>query len=252
MIHYHGVPITPDVAGLSILSRRHAMVSFAHAEQLPLVASVCHSFALDNGAFSAWKTGAPVTSWEPFYAWVHDWRRHPGFDFALIPDVIDGDEDANDELISDCPFNDIEMSPVWHLHESLDRLDRLATSWSRVSLGSSGEFTEVKTDRWWYRMAEAMEVLCVDGKPRVRLHGLRMLDPEVFTQFPLASADSTNVARNIGLDLRWKGTYAPPSKAVRGAVLIDRIESHQSSATWKIRDSQRTLPLFAPVSAPAA
>ncbi len=46
-------------------------------------------------------------------------------------------------------------------------------------------------------MAQAMAQACDLGRPRVKLHGLRMLDVEVFSRLPLASADSTNVARNI-------------------------------------------------------
>lgn len=49
-------------------------------------------------------------------------------------------------------------------------------------------------------------------------------NPAVFEHVPLASADSTNVARNIGIDARWKGTYAPASKETRAAVLVERIE----------------------------
>jgi hypothetical protein len=40
----------------------------------------------------------------------------------------------------------------------------------------------------------------------VRLHGLRMLNPEVFSRLPFASADSTNIGRNIGIDQAWRGT----------------------------------------------
>ena len=64
-------------------------------------------------------------------------------------------------------------------------------------------------------MAETMNAICTDGLPACKLHGLRMLDPEVFTRLPLASADSTNIARNIGIDSAWTGAYMPPSKESR-------------------------------------
>jgi len=42
-----------------------------------------------------------------------------------------------------------------------------------------------------------MEVCCdADGMPKTKLHGLRMLDPVIFSHMPLSSADSCNVARN--------------------------------------------------------
>jgi len=50
-------------------------------------------------------------------------------------------------------------------------------------------------------------------------------DPVIFTALPLASADSTNVARNIGIDAAWRGTYRPRSKDLRAAILVERIEA---------------------------
>lgn len=65
-----------------------------------------------------------------------------------------------------------------------------------------------------------------------KLHGLRMLNPEIFTRLPLSSADSTNVGRNIGLDKKWTGSYQPPSKEWRAQILRARIESQNAPATW--------------------
>jgi hypothetical protein len=206
------------------------MMSFAHPDQLPLAAEVCQSFALDNGAFSMWR-GGKVPAWTEYYTWVKDWKRHPGFDWALIPDVIDGNEEANDYLVGEWPHGLCGV-PVWHFHESLERLFRLTDRWPRVALGSSGQWATVGTDSWWSRMARAMEIVCDGVWPICKLHGLRMLNPEVFRHLPLASADSTNVARNIGLDSRWRGTYSPSSKAMRAAILTARIEAHNSASQW--------------------
>ena len=79
----------------------------------------------------------------------------------------------------------------------------------------------------------AMRVCCdSSGRPRTRLHGLRMLNPELFSRLPLSSADSTNVSRNVQLDRKWIGPYVPSSKRVRGLVLVDRIESHNALPSW--------------------
>jgi hypothetical protein len=130
-------------------------------------------------------------------------------------------------------LNGSQSVPVYHMHESLDRLEMLVRNFPRVALGSSGEFAKIGTDLWWTRMAEMMDVACdVEGFPRSKLHGLRMLDPGVFSRLPLSSADSCNVARNVGFDSRWKGTYIPKSRAVRALILMDRIERHASSAFW--------------------
>ena len=39
-----------------------------------MAAEVCQSFCLDNGAFSAWQSGAPITDWSGYYAWVDERR----------------------------------------------------------------------------------------------------------------------------------------------------------------------------------
>ena len=206
------------------------MVSFARPDDLELVAELCQSFALDNGAFTAWTQGKKYVP-HKFFAWAEQWLRHPGCDWALAPDVIDGDEAANDALLAECRAP--EFVPVWHLHESLERLERLCSSWPRVAFGSSGQYAEVSTPRWWGRMAEALNVVTDEGgMPICKLHGLRMLDSVVFAHVPFASADSTNVARNIGLDNRWSGPYVPSSQHVRAIVMIDRIESHAAARNW--------------------
>src|SRR5262249_34967738 len=35
--------------------------------------------------------------------WIEAWRNHPGFDFAIIPDVIEGSEEENDDLLAEWP-----------------------------------------------------------------------------------------------------------------------------------------------------
>lgn len=232
MIHYHGGPITPETAALRVWRGRHAFVSFAAPQQIETAAGIAQSFALDNGAFSFWKAGKQ-TDWPAYYGWCEQWLSHPGCDWAIIPDVIEGDEQANDDLLTDWPFCGRGV-PVWHLHESIERLQRLVTSFERVALGSSGEYATVGDFRWWNRMANALNAICdEDGHPMAKLHGLRMLDPDVFTRLPFASADSTNVAQNIGIDSAWRGTYMPANKETRAQVIAERIEQYQSAAAWK-------------------
>lgn len=235
MIHYHGLPITPASSAVAAVSGGHAFVSFRHPQQLGIALECCQSFAVDNGAFSAWMAGEPVQDWTEYYAWVRELSRAPGFDFAVIPDVIDGDEHANDVLVSEWPFKTHHAflgAPVWHLHESIARLVRLAENWPRVCIGSSGEYSTVGNAKWWHRIAEVMNAVCIDGLPITKLHGLRMLNPEVFSRLPLHSADSTNIAQNIGIDSAWRGPYSPPSKDARAIVMRQRIESYQSARSW--------------------
>ncbi|MCT4837062.1 hypothetical protein LZK51_00740 [Pseudomonas aeruginosa] len=236
MIHYHGTPIggtRQDAA--RFLAGRHALVPFPRQDDVAIVAEVCQSFCFDNGAFSVWKKGGTLDV-ESYLRWVDDWRRHPGFDWALIPDVIDGDEADNDRLLEQWPEH-LPDVPVWHLHESIERLVRLASNWKTVAFGSSGQWRSPGTAAWWKRMAAAMDAICNDqGRPMCRLHGLRMLDPAIFTRLPFASADSTNAAVNGG-SISWFGMYAPPTAGQRASVIADRIEAHTSAPIWQ-RENQ--------------
>lgn len=94
-------------------------------------------------------------------------------------------------------------------------------------------------------MNEAMAVSCRDGVPRCRLHGLRMLDPTIFSAIPFSSADSCNVARNIGIDSRWDGHMylRGLSKSDRAMVMAARIEAHASASTWTPRTEQMNFSL---------
>lgn len=234
MIHYHGGPITPDTCAIKAWKGRHAFVSFAHQGQLGLASEYCQSFALDNGAFSFWKAGKE-TNWEDYYLFVNKWKNHPGFDFAVIPDVIEGTEQENDALLDLWPFQKHQGLAVWHTNESVDRLIRLANEWPYVGIGSSGEYDASNVQKLLGRMKEVLPSILDDNKqPICKLHGLRMLNPKIFNVLPLASADSTNVARNIGIDKRWNGAYAPQSKETRTAILVERIESLNSSSKLEL------------------
>jgi len=238
MIHYHGLPITPATAAAKAIEAGHAFVSFAHKDQLGVAVELCQSFAIDNGAFSAWRGGNAVTDWSGYYAWAEQCRRVPSCDFAVIPDVIDGDEAANDALLDEWPLPLWFGAPVWHMHETLDRLERLALQYPRVCVGSSGHFAVVGTPSWRVRMGDAMRVVCDrEGRPLIKLHGLRMLNPRVFTRFPFASADSTNIGRNVGIDKNWsKGHYLPPTKEARAQVMRQRIETHNAPAQFNFEE----------------
>ena len=48
---------------------------------------------------SVWKQG-PQSGWPAYYKWVEEWRRHPSFNWGIIPDVIEGDQAANDALLA--------------------------------------------------------------------------------------------------------------------------------------------------------
>lgn len=240
MIHYHGGPITPDTCALRAWTGRHACISYAAAQQMNLAAQVCQSFMVDNGAFTFWRTGRAV-DWQEFYAWAAEWLDHPGMDFVVAPDVIDGTEAENNALLAACPLPRHKVAAVWHINESIDRLKWLSAEYPRVCIGSSGEFDVTKPDAFLRRAHEAISAICNPrGQPVTRLHGLRCLNPELFRHLPLSSADSTMVARNIGIDQAWRGTYQPRSKETRTAILVERIEAHNGACRLGERPRQLT------------
>lgn len=232
MIHFHGGPITPDTAALKAWKGRHAFISFENPEQLALASEVTQSFALDNGAYSAFKrTKVGKKHWQPFYDFVKKWMNHPRFSFAVIPDVIGGTAEENDDLIAEWPHGSFVGAPVWHMNEPDERFIRLCHEWPRVCIGSMGEYDAKKPRMCRAKLRDLISnIVDESGYPICKLHGLRMLNKDIFMHVPLSSADSTNVARNIGIDSAWnKSTYAPASKETRAAVLVERIEAYNSA-----------------------
>lgn len=230
MIHYHGTPCggTRDGA-IKFLAGRNALIPWLRPEDLSIALEVCQSLIVDNSAFTAWRSGEPITDWTEYYSWVQEHHRHPRFRWAIIPDVIDGDEQQNDALLLEWPAH-LPGVPVWHYHESTDRLRRLAETYPRICLGSSGEWPTPGTESWWERTAEIMDVVCDErGYPICKLHGLRMLNPEIFENLPLESADSTNCVQNASREAERHNLRA----SWQGAMLMAwRVESRQSAERW--------------------
>lgn len=234
MIHYHGTPISGSAMdAVSALTGRHALIPHAHPSNLETAMAVCKSFVLDNSAYSYWKQGGEV-DWIEYTKWVSDISTHPGFTWCIIPDSIDGREQDNVDLVSRWAKSGFKFQgvPVYHMHESLEYLDDLVSNWQTVALGSSGIYDPPGVKIWWQRMGEMMTVICdCNGRPRCKLHGLRMLDTEIFKRLPLSSADSVNAGRHGGDRSRF-GMYPPKTAGQRAAIIADRIEAEQSISSW--------------------
>jgi len=230
LIHYHGGPLGNIAEAHEFFSGRHSLISFQHPVELEIIAEVSRSFIFDNGAFSVWKRGGMLDV-DGYYEWVDNWKQHPGFDWALIPDVIEGSEEENDVLLSEWPYG-TQGVPVWHLNESIDRLNRLAQEWPRIAFGSTSGMIPGRK-RFWTRMATAMGAVCdPEGKPMCKLHGLRMLDPNIFKYIPFASGDSAHAALRSFMPGNRFGIYQPKKRSQRANIVADRIESSNSAATW--------------------
>jgi hypothetical protein len=191
VIHYHGTPITPREKLLA-LPGRHFCVSFATPRDLAPCLEIGASVMGDNGAFTVHTRGG-VLDVPGYYRWLAPWLRHPHW--AVVPDVIGGDTDAQRRLARTWAFDRSLGAPVWHLHRCFDYLRELADSWPRICFGSSAEFWNPRTDAWRRRVDDAFNVLARRGHiPWV--HMLRAMGEASRGPWPFASADSTNVAQN--------------------------------------------------------
>lgn len=245
LIAFHGAPVSGAAdAAMRFYAGRHVLVSFAYPKHLPIIAKYAASFVLDCGAYTIWRRGGTIDP-DAYMAWVAEWDQHPAFAWAVIPDVIDGDEEANQRLLSRC-LNRFEGVPVWHLHESIGRLKWMCGAFRRVALGSSGEWSRPGTADWWERMNDVMAAICDgSGRPRTKLHGLRMLAPKIIRRLPLSSADSTNAARNGGDPSRGAGLAAWQ----RATAIAWRIEGTAVAERWRPVTVRQKPSLFDSVTA---
>jgi hypothetical protein len=224
-MHYHGTPISPRDALLTLAGRAFC-VSHARPQDVEVCHRIGQSVLLDNGAFSAWRRGAP-TDWAAYYAWCDRWLDCPTT-WAIIPDVIGGGEDAQDALLRQWPHGG-RGAPVWHLDESLPRLLRLLEAWPRVCLGSASIYAVVGSDAWHRRMVEAWNAIArVFGRRTPWVHMLRGMQAATWP-YPFASLDSTDIARN----------HNRPHNAA--AAMAQRWDAGQCPRSWQLRPEQACL-----------
>ncbi len=226
MIHYHGTPITPREELLG-MAGRHFCVRYGAHQDLKTCLTIAQSIMFDNGAFSAKTKGVPFD--EPgFYGWVEPILFHPHF--AVIPDVIDGSAEENDAMVERWPDALWALgAPVWHLAEPLERLlDLVMQGWPRVCFGSSGAFWQIGSPAWSGRMDEAFNALIREYGKTPWIHGLRMLG-QAGGDWPLASADSTNVGQN------WKRDACCEERKASG------LDAVQAPGLWNPRPIQQEM-----------
>jgi len=225
VIHYHGTPLTPR-RELYKLAGRHFCVSFSDPRDADVCALIGQSVLWDNGAFSVFTQGN-VFDHQALFAWVSPRLAHPHR--AVILDRIGEDEAAQREMLALWPFSRDLSWPVWHLDKSIDYLHELADHWPAVCFGSAGPFWQIGSPAWRGRMDEAFNALARRSvMPWV--HGLRMLS-KCKDVWPLASADSVNVARN------YKSAGRDPGE------MAAEIDSRQPPGKWTLTHIQEEMAL---------
>lgn len=195
MLHYHGTPITPNSQIEGMIGCAFC-VSFAKPQNAKICLRIASSIMWDNGQFSGFTRGLAFD--EPgYYAWLEDKLAHPHW--AVVPDVIGGSVEEQRAMVKRWPFPRELGAPVWHLGLPIEYLLELTSEWPKVCLGSSAEYWQVGSERWAHRMNDAFEALARRHSRLPWVHGLRMLG-QADGPWPLASADSTNVAQNFKRD----------------------------------------------------
>lgn len=204
------------------MAGRHFCVSHAAPQDVSRAHMIGQSVMLDNGAFSAWKSGKQ-TDWRGFYDWCDVWLDFPTT-WAVIPDVINAGTQEQDALLREWPHGR-RGAPVWHMDEPISRLLRLCDDWPRVCIGSTDAYSVVLSGSWCRRIDQAFNELAARHRRLPWLHMLRGMQLSG-RQWPFASVDSTDIARNHHLP------HQSPRK------MADRWDGAQCPARWEIRPQQ--------------
>ena len=206
----HGTPITP-IRLLPQLRGGSFCVSYMNPEQLDQCIDLVGKdqiLILDNGAFTAWKQGLTLDDawWDGFYAWANAAMDRCPQAVAVIPDVIEGSEAENMQLIARAIKGNKLKYPeramaIWHMNESIEQLEKLFRIFNFVGFGSCQEYDIARNKPGSPYMERVREIFAFmdywdlkyqEDRPWIHMmRGLGVLDKIGFD-----SADSCNVAIN--------------------------------------------------------
>lgn len=209
------------MAVLYTLAGKHFMVSHAAPQDSQRCHDIGQSVALDNGAFSVWKSGRKA-NWPAFYAWAERWLAYPTT-WAIPPDVINAPSQEQDALLNEWPHGKRQSAPVWHMDEPIYRLCRLVDDgWRHVCIGSTDIYADVLSAAWEARMDETWNQLTLTFGRAPWIHMLRGMQCSGL-RWPFASVDSSDVAQN----------HNRPQNTARA--MADRWDAKQCQERWTIR-----------------
>jgi hypothetical protein len=226
MIHFHGTPLSPR-SELLKMAGKHFCVPFSDGRDADWCLTHGQSVMWDNGAFTNFRQGGKLDV-KAYYVWLENKLGHPHW--AVVPDVIDGTESQQRELINTWPFAYELGAPVWHIGLGFDWLRELTDIWPKVCFGSSGAYWQIGSDSWCRRMDEAFNHLARYNSSLPYIHMLRGMALSG-DRWPFASVDSVNVARNF----KNEGQRCCPERMAR------RIDAIQCPIKWEIAPEQTAL-----------
>jgi predicted kinase len=255
----YGLPLNP-LSALEQLRGASFCVSYGTRKKLgrqldDAIRLVGHDGMLlvDNGAYSLHNQGK--TTLEPGYVedfekWAQGILDRSPQAVAVIPDVIGGTEEQNQQMVIESQLPTDRAMPIWHMHESLDYLKWLVEGWgfNHLGIGSSGDYGQPGTPQWHARINEALDTIKQmedEGTIiRPRIHMMRAQAQAHL--YPFDSSDSTNVAINHNA---WRRRNPGPMPLARMAGRID--DRIQASATGTEAEHQVLRPHPEPDTGPS-
>lgn len=206
-VYFVGPPGGTFDAFEALMQGRRVMYSFATCRSTPVPEGI-EGYALDSGAYTAWKQGRRVNM-DRLVEW---YERHDSADFRLMLDEIGGSEMEQRRALYEMERAGQDVVPVFHGPgcESWRWFDELCERYPLVALGSIvKDNTSEAATRW---LMDVFDRVCdrETGLPRVALHGLRMTSR--MSDFPFASVDGSTwvtAAKNGRMPTRRGQTEAP-------------------------------------------
>ena len=188
-VYFVGPPGSDFATWSMQMEGKRVLYSFAtcYGREVPDKAT---GYCLDSGAFTAWKQGRRIDI-DRLTAW---YERHDTADFKLTLDVIGGTEAQQRENLHILERNGQDVVPVFHgpRLESWRWFDELCERYPLVAIGSVvPNNTSPQVTHW---LQQLFNRICdpKTGKPRVRVHGLRMCIR--MAEFPFDSVDGATWA----------------------------------------------------------
>lgn len=200
-ICYIGTPVTPEPMLWTLAGRAFCLTYYNRRTfSLPKMQMLSSQMMIDWGGYPAWMAGEvldfPYRS--AYFAWVDPLLDDPNT-WAVIPDIIGSGTQELDALILEWPHGRERGAPVYHLDAGmmqhpdrmlrlLDEFPRVCIGWEEKDLPILGEDHQRCMDHLWNEIAKRHKRTPVVHHFR----GTQMAGE----RWPLASVDSTNIARN--------------------------------------------------------
>lgn len=236
---YIGTPVTPIDVLYTIAGNAFCLTYYYRDKwSLPVMEGLADQIMIDWGGYPAWKAGLDLNEEyrNGYYSWLDPVLDRPTT-WAVIPDIIGAPSQINDSLLKEWPHGKERGWPVYHLDAQMmqhpDRMLRLlddyghaCIGWAEKDLPILGEDHTRCMDRLWNAIRKR------HGNRTPPVHHFRGTQLTTGGDWPLASVDSTDVARN----------HHRPQNTARA--MADRWNAAQCPARWVEREPVEQASMF--------